>query len=247
MNNTDTILKLKEDQHYYGEFGRQFLSNSDIGTLISNPKKFGVPSEKTVEMLKGSYFHTLALEPHKAKNLITVDASTRTTNIYKNALAETGEDILLLSHEVEDIKFMVAALKANKDLSSLVYSSINQYEMPFIGEIFGVPFKCKVDIHRLSEKNYDLKTTSSIDEFKWSAKKYNYDSQAWIYRELTGYELEFIVIEKGTNRLGHFIPTDEFYQSGQNKVELALSNYNRFFSVNSTDDINQYYVKNLLF
>lgn len=247
MNKTDIILKLKDDQEYYGEFGRQFLSNSDIGTLIKDPSKFGIPSAKTTQMLQGSYFHTLALEPYKASQFKIVDASTRTTNIYKDALKEYNEEILLLKNEVTDIEFMVKALKKNKDLSSLVYSAFNQFEMPFIGEIFGHPFKCKVDIHRLNEKNYDLKTTSSIDEFKYSAKKYNYDSQAWIYRELTGVELEFIVIEKGTNRLGHFIPTDEFYQSGQNKVELALANYNRFFSANSTDDISQYYVKNLLF
>lgn len=247
MNKTDILLKLNNDEDYYGEFGRQFLSNSDIGTLIRNPKKFGVPSEKTVQMLQGSYFHVMALEPHKRDEFIKVQCSTRTTNIYKDALAGYNEDVLLLHSEALEIESMVKALKNNKDLSSLIYNNMCKYEQPYIGEIMGLPFKCKVDVYSLRGKCYDLKTTSNIDEFRYSAKKYNYDSQAWIYRELTGFELEFIVIEKGTNRLGHFIPTDEFYQSGENKVSLALSNYNRFFSANSTEDISQFYTKNLLF
>ena len=28
------LQKLKEDEHYYGTFGKQYLSNSDIYTLL---------------------------------------------------------------------------------------------------------------------------------------------------------------------------------------------------------------------
>jgi len=38
MKNKKEILeKLKDDEHYYGEYGRQFISNSDIRTLMTNP------------------------------------------------------------------------------------------------------------------------------------------------------------------------------------------------------------------
>ena len=30
MNKKAIIKKLKEDEHYYGDFGKQYLSNSDI-------------------------------------------------------------------------------------------------------------------------------------------------------------------------------------------------------------------------
>ena len=33
----DVLEKLKDDIHYYGEFGRRFLSNSDIITLLKDP------------------------------------------------------------------------------------------------------------------------------------------------------------------------------------------------------------------
>ena len=29
--------KLENDEDYYGEFGQQYLSNSDISTLLKNP------------------------------------------------------------------------------------------------------------------------------------------------------------------------------------------------------------------
>ena len=32
------IEKLKQDEHYYGDYGKQFLSNSDISILLKNPK-----------------------------------------------------------------------------------------------------------------------------------------------------------------------------------------------------------------
>ena len=34
------LEKLKDDKHYYGKFGKQYLSNSDIITLLNDPKNF---------------------------------------------------------------------------------------------------------------------------------------------------------------------------------------------------------------
>ena len=67
MNKDEIIEKLKDDANYYGEFGRQFLSNSDIYTLLNNPLAFGKPSESNVNFLIGGYFHTAILEPDKLK------------------------------------------------------------------------------------------------------------------------------------------------------------------------------------
>ena len=57
------LTKLKDDNHYYGDFGRQYLSNSDIITLMNDPKTFRKPKEMTKAMLLGRYFHTAMLEP----------------------------------------------------------------------------------------------------------------------------------------------------------------------------------------
>ena len=58
MNKKNIIAKLKDDTHYYGDFGKKFLSNSDIMTLLKNPLAFGLPSKPTPAFLVGSYFHT---------------------------------------------------------------------------------------------------------------------------------------------------------------------------------------------
>ena len=67
MNKEAIIKKLREDEHYYGDFGRQYLSNSDISTLLSNPLAFGQPSKPSAAFLVGGYFHTAILEPNKLK------------------------------------------------------------------------------------------------------------------------------------------------------------------------------------
>jgi hypothetical protein len=71
------IEKLRDDANYYGEFGSQYISNSDIGTLLKNPRMFKVREEPTVPMIQGSYLHTAMLEPEKLVNFEVVEASTR--------------------------------------------------------------------------------------------------------------------------------------------------------------------------
>ena len=40
MKKKEILQRLRNDEDYYGEFGRQFLSNSDIYYLLNNPVKF---------------------------------------------------------------------------------------------------------------------------------------------------------------------------------------------------------------
>ena len=94
------IDKLRDDEHYYGEYGKKDLSNSDIGTLLSNPQSYGVQREKTPEMVKGSYLHTLVLEPGKAFNFRTISASSRNTKKYKE---ESEGEVILLDSEAEEV------------------------------------------------------------------------------------------------------------------------------------------------
>ena len=92
------LAKLQLDEHYYGEYGRQWLSNSDIITLLNDPKSFRVPKEPTKAMLIGRYFHTAMLEPEKVNNVEykSIDASSRNTKKYKDALDENGRMLMML-------------------------------------------------------------------------------------------------------------------------------------------------------
>ena len=42
MDNKEIIEKLRDDENYYGKFGKQYLSNSDISALLNKKslKKF---------------------------------------------------------------------------------------------------------------------------------------------------------------------------------------------------------------
>jgi hypothetical protein len=92
----------------------------------------------------------------------------------------------------------------------------------------------------------DLKTTSDINKFRYSAKAYNYDSQCYIYERLFGKPLVFFVIDKETLQLGIFRPTESFLRGGEAKVERAVDVYRRYFSKDATDDIINYYIEDTL-
>ena len=45
MDKQEILNKLRDDENYYGEFGKQYLSNSDIKSLLNNPLALGKESE----------------------------------------------------------------------------------------------------------------------------------------------------------------------------------------------------------
>lgn len=234
--------RLRNDEDYYGEYGSQFLSNSDIGALLKDPKQFKVRTEPTLPMLQGSYLHTAILEPEKIGNFEIVEASTRNTNIYKDA---SKGKLLLLKHEQDELDTLVGTIKGNFKFYEDIYAEGNIYEEPATMELFGLPFKGKCDIV-CEDFLIDIKTTSDIDDFKWSARKYNYDSQAFIYEKLFGKPLVFYVICKKSHRLGIFQPSEDFILGGKNKVLQAVEVYNKFFGKNKTEDINNFIVQEVL-
>jgi hypothetical protein len=92
----------------------------------------------------------------------------------------------------------------------------------------------------------DLKTTSDINKFKWSAKAYNYDSQCYIYEQLFGKPLYFYVIDKETAQLGVFRPSEQFVKNGEAKVERAMEVYNKYFGPKATEDIDNHFINETL-
>ena len=244
---SDTLYMLKDDAHYYGEYGRQFLSNSDIRTLLKDPAQFRKERPDGKPLVEGRYFHVSLLEPHKKDGIQIVDASTRNTNIYKEAVAASGKDILLLRSEAEELDTVVSAMRSNLRFYDLIYAEGNTFEVPAVQQIKGMMWKGKADVVNPSEGLViDLKTTQNIDDFHWSAKKNNYDSQAYIYQMLFGYPVLFLVAEKGTGRLGIFNASEDFLRGGEDKVERALEVYHKFYGDNASEDINNFFISQTL-
>ena len=101
MKKSAIINKLREDEHYYGKFGQQYLSNSDIKTLLKNPLDLHKPTKSNPNFLVGGYFHTAILEPNKIKKFKIIESSSRNTKVYKEM---SGGELCLLQHEVDEIE-----------------------------------------------------------------------------------------------------------------------------------------------
>ena len=247
-NHKQTILnKLKNDEDYYGEFGNQFLSNSHVGRLLKDPLRAFEPSKPSPAFLVGGYFHTCILEPDKIEKYKVVKSTTRNTKAYKDV---AGGELCLLQHEVDQIELMRTKLYDNDICRDLIINNgekaWKEYEVPMITELFGNKWKGKADIVNHEEKLIiDLKTTADIEKFQWSASKFNYDSQAYIYSKLFGYEFLFIVIDKNTHQIGMFDCSPQFYERGEEKVRKASEAYDLFYKTKDFDP-KQYFISKTL-
>lgn len=242
---SDIIEKLKDDKEYYSGVGKQYLSNSDIDALINNPRDFGKARVDGKHFADGRYFHQLLLEPEKAKLTPFVDMATRNNKEYKSFCEDNNIPFVMLKKEMDEIKSLVSVMKSNIQFYDNIYATGNQFEVPAVGIIHDMNWKGKADIVH-NDFIIDLKTTSDIKKFKYSARAYNYDSQAYIYMQLFGKPLVFYVIDKETKQLGIFRTTDEFIKSGEAKVIYAIEVYNKYFGPNATDDINNAYIDQVL-
>ena len=243
MNLKQTLVRLKNDEDYYGDFGKQFLSNSDISKLLNDPLNLHKPHKPSPAFAIGGYFHTCILEPDKIDKYKVVKSTNRNTKVYKEA---SGGEICLLQHEVDMIEMMKEKVMDNDICKDLITAGNVDYEVPMITELFDQKWKGKADIVNHDEKLIiDLKTTADIQKFKYSASKYNYDSQAYIYSKMFGYEFLFIVIDKSTHQIGLFDCSPDFYKRGEDKVRRASEAYDLFYKTKDFDP-KQYFISKTL-
>ena len=235
MDKQKILQKLKNDEDYYGEFGNQFLSNSHVGRLLKDPLNVFKPSTPSPAFLIGGYFHTCILEPDKLEKFKVVKSTNRNTKAYKDV---AGGELCLLQQEVDMIELMRDKVMDNDICKDLIQGSVSankhftdnvEYEVPMITELFGNKWKGKAD----------------IEKFQWSANKYNYDSQAYIYSKLFGYEMLFIVIDKTTHQIGMFDCSPTFYERGEEKVSKASEAYDLFYKTKDFDP-KQYFISKTL-
>ena len=91
----------------------------------------------------------------------------------------------------------------------------------------------------------DIKSTADLSTFRFSANKYGYDLQAYLYLKIFGKKkCKFIVIDKASTDVGIFETSDEFIESGKAKFIQAVSIYKYFFR--EDNDIDQYVLRGIL-
>ena len=259
MDREKIIKKLQSDTEYYGEFGKQFLSASNIRQLLYEPTQFN-KTLKTLPLLEGRYFHTAVLEPDKLEAIPIFNSASRNTNAFKQFVVEQevhSYDVLL-EKEKEKLNSLVDTLLGHFKVFDIITGQ--EYEVPNIKEIHGQMFKGKCDVlvsspfevsvedrdGNISIWEYpdgavvDLKTSGDISKFRHSSMAYCYDSQAYIYQELFDKPMLFIAIDKKHGTIKFSPCSEEFIFSGETKVKQAIKIYEKFYSDDAIYDINDY-------
>lgn len=252
VHNKEEILeKMLDDDFYYGYLGQHALSSSSLKTLLKSPKLYIKSLEEgdveTQPLRDGKMFHWVLLEPEKFEALEIIDVQSRNTNKFTFAVAEAMEEGR--STEIFTIKEKTTALNLKeqmlKNLEASSYLQEAQFETPTIAMIEGLPFRGKADIVK-GKKVIDLKTTSDINKFKYSAYNFGYDLQAYLYLQMfpEAEEFEFVVIDKKTFEIGIYTCSEEFLESGKRKLEEGIQRYKDFFQGDL--DAHQYCIREVL-
>ena len=242
----DEILKLMEsDDFYYNYLGKAALSSSSIKLLLDSPKKYKYVTEygsqESNALDAGWLFHTCILEPKLFEKQIFVDVQSKNSKAYKLAKEEHGK-VFTMKQKSEAERLADAFLR-NEHALRLITDC--EFEVPAISMIQGYPFRGKADV--LGKGIIDLKTCSDIKGFKYQSYKYGYDVQVYLYSELFDKpyeEFKFIAIDKGSLDIGIYDVSEEFYNSGKEKVTRAIETFETFF-INGAD-IDSYCIKGIL-
>jgi hypothetical protein len=242
----EILAQMHSDSFYYGHLGKHALSSSSLKMILKSPKtyrnvtKYGDPNGDSPALAAGKLVHWMVLEPHKVDQLHFVEASTKNTKIYKEAKEQYGE--VFLNKERSAAERIADAVLRNEAALKLLTKS--EFEVPAIDMLEGLPFRGKADIMQ-GDTIIDLKTTAELSSFRWSADKYGYDLQAYMYLRLFNKEkFTFLVVDKASTDIGIFETTEEFIAKGEQKFFQAIENYKYFFE--EGNDLDQYVMRGIL-
>ncbi len=242
----EILAEMYNDDFYYGHLGQHALSSSSLKMILKSPKtyrnvtKYGDPNADSPALSAGKLAHWMVLEPHKIDELHFVEASTKNTKIYKEAKEKYGE--VFLNKERKAAERLTDAVLRNEAALELIQGS--EFEIPAIEMIEGLPFRGKADIIK-GNVIIDYKTSADLSSFKWSADKYGYDLQAYMYKRMfKADDFKFLVIDKGSCDIGIFETSDEFIARGEDKFHRAVDNYKYFFQGDT--DLDQYVMRGIL-
>lgn len=220
---------------------KDFLSSSDIKTLLTNPYKFktGFESKKSDNLILGSAVHSLILEPQNFErdfivlpqdlNLRTKEGKEIKANFEKEALEKDKE---LISYDLHQ-KALEISENFKKSKAYNYFKLDGKPEVSFFGKIEDVHCKCRTDYMIFDKETIiDLKTTNledgaSPDAFLRNIANFKYYIQAAFYLKLTNAkDFYFIAIEtQEPFMIGVYKLDFQSIEFGINEIKRALEIY----------------------
>ncbi len=241
----ELIHNMDSDDFYYKLCGKNMLSSSSAKLLLDSYKKYYYITKygqsETQPLRDGWLFHTAILEPHVFEAQKFIEVQSKNTKKFKEAKEEFGKVFTI--KEKEDAERLADAFLKNSQL--VQYLNKAQFEIPIAGEVMGMPFRGKADIITSSGGIIDLKTTTQISKFKYSARNFSYDLQCYVYCNLFNVSYKdfiFIAIDKESLVPKVCNVSEEFYYDGEKKCERAIQEYTN----NVDKDLNEYLIHETL-
>jgi len=241
----ELLEKASDDDFYYNYLGRYAFSSTSIKNILSSPKTYShilrYGSEESQALRDGWLMHTCLLENEVFEKQIFVDVQSKNTKKYKEAKKEYGKVFTI--KEKRSAERLTDALLRNDMVIEKMKGT--EFEVAEVGEIFGFPFRAKADVLRVGSDIYDIKSTSALEGWKYSADKWGYDIQCYIYCTLWNIKptrMGFIIIDKGSLDIGYAPATIDFYLRGRDKLQKALRQFERCF-MDPEFDLDQYYLE----
>lgn len=191
---------------------RAEISNSDLKLFAESPRKLELKKlgeleqEQTQALALGSALHKLVLERESFASEYAVlencDKRTRVGKAYYDEFCQKNAGKEILSTDIfAQICAMEQSIYSIPRVRELLSSGVA--EKPFFAELNGVKCKCKVDFLSTSANALiDVKTTSSLKDFKRAMGAFGYFTQASFYADIlekNGIQVDsvfFIVVEK---------------------------------------------------
>jgi len=247
QHNQDWLVEQAiDDSFYYGYLGKVAFSSSNLKKLLDSPRTYynlmQYGDETNSQALRdGRLIHTMVLEPEKIDDHIFIDVQSKNTKKWKEAKEIHPPHLLYTTKERKSAERLADALFKNDQAVEMLRGAT--YEVPAVDYIEGYPFRGKADIIQPNGTIVDLKTTSDLRNFVYSARhKYSYDVQAYIYCTLFNVDytkFKFLVIDKLSCDVGIYTISEEFFNKGEEKVKYALSQYFEFFEDKALLDIQE--------
>lgn len=213
------------------------ISNSGLSRMAISPAHYRYQPERkqTRAMVLGSALHCAILEPNRfASNYLHIESADRRSSVYKEAIKNHPEDMVLITSESDYIRGMQASVHANPAAYNLI-EKIDWTELSLFTKdpATGVYVRIRMDAYT-DGCILDLKTTSSAAEsdFSRSIFNYRYHCQAAFYIDAfkwaTGEDIafKFIAVESDIPHASMVYKLDDIsLEIGRAEYRKALNLY----------------------